>query len=548
MMKVSYLQRISRAWFFVVLIAVVGWGSIVQASGPIWQRQEVNWRMSGGSRIRAISYPEDRTPPIFTRQSAFRPRAFAKQTVPFRAVSREDYFAQESTATIIAGLIESPPINGFISWIVVAVTDARLGELELDAVPSAGVVGNYLTSNPERDYVIGVFDTGAGAHIMGSIHAAITGVFDAGLLTSAEVELIGVTGRAFGTVSQPLGVFIDGLGAIEPNGLLLDRTKMVGEGNVSILVRQGDGGLLENFTAVGSPLSVYFTAVVYNDQPVTIIYDGNDFTGPDIRFFESFDPGIPNYPNLIPLELRPRGAVSVQYFPNFDPFDPEFGFPMIPSVLTGFFPTQSLFFASSVDLVHGGRSAIDKDGFMVDTGAQVTVISEAIAARLGLNLANPDFEVEILDVTGDVTIQPGFYIDLFEITATPQWLSYANVPVVVLDAPSPEGGRLDGIIGMNLFVDFNFVFRSGGLPDMGGHRLEFEPIPQRIDGDIAPAGGDDKVDFLDLDAFAQAWLATPRAANWNQRANMAPRPIPDGRIDFLDFAVLAEHWLEGTTP
>jgi len=379
---------------------------------------------------------------------------------------------------------------------------------------------------------------------MGGISAATAGI-DAEYLTIYEVELIGVTGSASAWVSQPLGLFIDGLGAIEPNGLVLDTSGMVGESNVSILVRQGDGGMLERHTAVGSPLSVYFTAVIYNDRQITVIYDNNDFTGPDIRFYEDSDPCIPSYANSIPLELRPSGAVAVQYFPDFDPYNPE---PMSPSVISGFLPTQSLFFASSVDLTHGDKSAIDRDGFMFDTGAQVTVISEAIAARLGLNPDANDFVVEILDVTGDITIQPGFYVDSIEIVASPEWLSFTNVPVIMLDAPSPEGGTLDGIIGMNLFIGFNLVFRGGGLPDMGGHRIEFEPIPYRIVADIAPEDGDDKVDFNDLDVFTKAWLSTPQSPNWNQRANMAPWPIPDGKVDFLDFAVLAEHWLEGTLP
>jgi hypothetical protein len=167
---------------------------------------------------------------------------------------------------------------------------------------------------------------------------------------------------------------------------------------------------------------------------------------------------------------------------------------------------------------------------MLDTGAQVSVVSEAIGARLGLNPNNPDFEVEIRDVTGEAAMIPGFYIDSLEIAATPEWLSFTNVPVIMLDVASPEGGTLDGIIGMNLFTEFNLELRSGGLPDYGGHRLEFEPIPP-----------------LDLAAFAAAWLATPQSPNWNPRADLAP-PTPDDLINFLDFAVLAEHWGETTEP
>lgn len=218
---------------------------------------------------------------------------------------------------------------------------------------------------------------------------------------------------------------------------------------------------------------------------------------------------------------------------------------MSPSVITGFLPSQSLFFASSVDLTHDGKSAIDKDGFMLDTGAQVSVISEAIAARLGLNATNADFEVEIQGVTGDITMAPGFYIDSLEITATPEWLSFTNVPVVMLDVDSPEGGTLEGIIGMNLFTRFNLVLRSGGLPDYGRHKLEFELI--YIIADIAPEGRDGIVNCLDLAAFVEAWLSTTGSANWNPKADMAPCTTNDGIVNFLDFAVLAEYWSNSNT-
>jgi hypothetical protein len=186
---------------------------------------------------------------------------------------------------------------------------------------------------------------------------------------------------------------------------------------------------------------------------------------------------------------------------------------------------------------------------MFDTGAQVTVISEAIAARLQLNPDKADFEAEIMDVTGDVTIQPGFYIDSLEITAMPEWLSFTNVPVIMLDVDSPEGGYLDGIIGMNLFVDLNFVFHGGGMTLYGGSPpyIEFEPIC-RIIGDIAPEGGDCAVDFLDLAALADAWLTSLETPNWNPKADLAPQPNGDSLINLLDFAALAEHWLQTTAP
>jgi len=524
--------RSVSVWVVLILVAALCWTSAVIAGRPGWQRQEVNWRVTGGGSIKAIYYPDGKPLPLLTKQGGRRVGPLSKKILPGKSAPGAVSFGVESAAPVVATVIDSPPINGFVAWVAVAVTDESSGELELDAVPEISVVGSYLTPTPETDYAIGIFDTGAGAHIISNADAVRAGLFShwPSLITSSTVELQGVIGSVNAWVSQPIGLFIDGLGAIEPTGLILDDSWMVGETNVSICV--GDQIESPNLpTVIGTPLSVYFTTVIYNDQQVTIIRDGNEFTGPDVFFYESSDPCIPAFNNVIPLVLRPTGAVSVQYFPNvFDPEDPEWGAPMSPSVITSFLPTQSLFFVSSVDLTDGTKSAIDKNGFMFDTGAQVSVVSEAIGARLGLNPNNPDFEVEIRDVTGEAAMKPGFYIDSLEITATPEWLSFTNVPVVMLDVASPEGGTLDGIIGMNLFTEFNLTLRSGGLPDQGGHRLEFEPIPP-----------------LDLAAFAAAWLATPQSPNWNPRADLAP-PTPDDLINFLDFAVLAEHLQETTEP
>jgi hypothetical protein len=135
---------------------------------------------------------------------------------------------------------------------------------------------------------------------------------------------------------------------------------------------------------------------------------------------------------------------------------------------------------------------------------------------------------------------PGFYIDAIDIPAIGEWLSFTNIPVVLLDVSSPEGGTLDGIIGMNLFTDLNFTLRGGGMFLQDDPAIEYEPISW-LAGDIT---GDGVVDWFDVTALADAWLATTGAPNWNSRANMAT----DAIINFRDFAVLAQNWLQESTP
>ena len=451
-----------------------------------------------------------------------------------------------SAPIVRVNVIESPPIAGFVPWIAVAVTDKRSDDFDWAAEAHMSIVGTPLTNSPETDFTIGLFDTGASVHLIGYEAALRTGVYAADLLTPSMVELIGATNSVSARVSHPLAVFIDGLAAIDANEMTLDSSNMVGQSNVSVVVgEEPDPGKPDLPTVIGSPLSVNFVAVINNDTAITVTQDGNDFTGPDIRFYDHFDPRIPAYDNNIPLNLIPSGAVNVQYITDLEAIM-EFIFrPGSPSTIIGNL-AQSLFFVNSVDLQHGSRAAVDKQRFMIDTGAQITVIGSGVGSRLGLDPANPDFEVDIQDVTGEITIHPGFYVDSLEIPALGDWLSFTDVPIVLLDVSSPEGGTLDGIIGMNLFTNFNLVLRGGGLFGQDPPSLAYEFIQTLLVGDIAPDSGDGVVDFRDFAAFADAWMATSDSANWNPKADMAPPDNPDGIIDVDDLIVFAEHWLDSS--
>jgi len=431
-----------------------------------WKRENVNWRLTGRGRVRAIHSPPEKRAPKSTDELA--------KAVP------------------ITGLvIESPPKAGHVPWIAVVTTNAKGEELDFTAVAENTVTGNP-TANPQTNYAVGIFDTGASAHIVGYDAATDLGLFSSyvpgtthNFVTDNIIEITGVTGSTYASISYPLGLFVAGLNAIGPDGLL-DTSEMVGQSNVSILVGQDFVPPAPDLpTAIGSPLSVNFTSVFRNDQMITVFHNSEEFTGPGISVYsDPCDPRIPGYANTIPLELRPLGSFSVQYVPDFgfydlggDIFDWDLTFdtPGSPSVIMGNL-AQSIFFVHSVDLAHGGKTATDKDRFMFDTGAQVSVLGKRVGARLSLDPTNPDEWVEIEGVTGDVSLEPLFYIDSLQIPALGEWLTFTNVPMILLDIASPEGGTLDGIIGMNLFINFNFVLRGGGMFLQPDPAIEFQLI------------------------------------------------------------------------
>ena len=537
-----------RVLFTIVSVIAACWISVVQAGRTGWKRQEVDWRMTGGGRVKAIRYSEDKEPSLYNGKAGNQPDVVRKRIFLKDLPSEKKSFNILSLPSVMAKTIDSPPIDGFVPRIAVTVTDERSDDFDWVAQMHMSVVGRYLTDNPETDFTIGLFDTGASTHILSYAGANRTGVYDADLITSSITEIQGATNSVFGLVSQPLAIFIDGLAAIEPNGMTLDSSNMVGQSNVSVIVGDMPPPDKPDLpTVVGSPMSVNFVTVINNDRQISVTYDGNDYTSPDIKFYDHDDSMIPDYANRIPLNLIPSGALNIQYIPDLEAIM-EFIFqPGTPSIIVGNL-AQSLFFVDSVDLRNGDFSAIDKQRFMLDTGAQITVISSGIGSRLGLNPDNPDFEVEIQDVTGEITLEPGFYIDSLDIPSLGDWLSFTNVPVVLIDVGSPEGGTLEGIIGMNLFVNFNLVLRGGGLLGQEPPSLEFELMPAPLTADIAPEGGDGIVDFLDFVAFAKAWLSTTTSPNWNPKADLAPPLNPDGTINILDLSVFTEYWLSTAAP
>ena len=52
-----------------LFVIIFCWAAAVWAGQPGWQRQEVDWRMTGGARIKAVDYPEDKSPPMLAERS-----------------------------------------------------------------------------------------------------------------------------------------------------------------------------------------------------------------------------------------------------------------------------------------------------------------------------------------------------------------------------------------------------------------------------------------------------------------------------------------------
>src|SRR6185369_7663464 len=115
---------------------------------------------------------------------------------------------------------------------------------------------------------------------------------------------------------------------------------------------------------------------------------------------------------------------------------------------------------AKVSAAHNAGSILNQQ-FIFDTGAQVTVISEEVAASVGYytggpSPSTPEFYVEVSGVGGATEQVPGFYMNSLTVPmANAPPITWSRVPVIVLNLPDPTGENdyVAGVLGMNLFTD-----------------------------------------------------------------------------------------------
>jgi len=403
-------------------------------------------------------------------------------------------------------------------------------------------VGNPLNAPAEVNYVIGYLDSGADGNVFAGVHALRVGLTGT-RLTENEIEIGGVGGTVPALITQPVAFFAAGLGSIDGNGLL-DLTETKGHSNVAGLapppLECGNG---ESVTGImGSSFMTFYNFVIRVDTPRSALLDGAVYKGPDVDILEKFEV-LPEYPQAFFLEfggLLP--PFTVAFLPDFEDLTTPIS-PSLFALIPGSFSTSGAYF-TTVGLLHGEPGPINpilNVRMLVDTGAQASIISPAVASQLSLPLA-PDFVIDVCGVAGLVTDVPGYYVDFVRINAFGGPLLYSAAPFIVLDLPSPEGGGLDGILGMNFFWDRNVVFEPV-LNGSGFFRVS-EPIPFAF-GDNDP---DFHVDISDA-AFFVGCLTGPGGGFGAECLHLDGDTDDD--VDLDDYARLLECFsgaVDETTP
>jgi hypothetical protein len=356
-----------------------------------------------------------------------------------------------------------PRLAGFSP--LVAITTSNKKRSPFDESPyehllESTYAGAHIHPFPEADYVIGFLDSGAVVDLASEFYGLVLGLTGP-YMTTNSIPIGGVGGTVNALISQPVGFFAAGFSAINGSGDL-NFSAVKGHSNVSVVVAPdlacGNG---EELTAVvGTPFLAFYNSVIRVDSPTRVIYDGRAFLSPSVQI-QSQSAALPSYPQRFAMEVGGLSPVTTaSFFPDLE--DPNLETPFLPTMLSftpASFPFGAVFFAN-VFLRQGPASPdnpLTAARLMVDTGAQSSIISPAMAANLSLPI-EPDFLVDACGVGGLVENIPGYYVDYVKINALGGALEFSRAPFIVLDLGSPEGGPLDGILGMNFFWNRNVIF------------------------------------------------------------------------------------------
>ncbi|MBN1854544.1 MAG: retropepsin-like domain-containing protein [Pirellulales bacterium] len=411
---------------------------------------------------------------------------------------------------IAGSSVADAPIGGFIPFVGFGLTD----QFENSESGSATFFLAEVSNSPEGSFLgtvaphfeIGLLDSGAATHIVTSEAYDAFDILGAGFDGTEIQQVGGATGLMYLEINDPLSIYVAGLGNRVSAGSTFEMNTSVMRGQTSVATLAAPPEWqLPNI--IGLPLAAQHAISIRNDTPQIFEYQGRTVRTPNISLLDLGSGGIgqglgdSDILRRASIQLQPgigfiQGPIYVYNTLNILYGQPLHENPQSPSVIEN----GALFV--DVDLTNMGESLQDI-GFVFDTGADMTVICEQTAVRLGFDpiLDTPDFMLEVEGSGGVIEGIPGFYIDTLDIDTVGGSFSLTNVPVAVLDVtnPSDPGNVVDGILGTHLFVDRNIVIDAN--PSIG-------------QGGVGPS-----LYISDPVTETHAWATTAATGNWQAAGN-----------------------------
>jgi uncharacterized repeat protein (TIGR01451 family) len=363
--------------------------------------------------------------------------------------------------------------------------------LEVQLIPGIDEFGNqYATVQVFRfddglgDRVtFGIYDTGASPATFGWEDQWFFDFLGQPIPTipGATVTASGIGGDLTGLVSQPGTLLADGLHALDLDALLgggeyIDLSTAASVGGVQAMIGTEDGSPdlptitgtpIMNGTLAGSRtagvaalIDQYGYLIDFGELFPGMGFDGLVVPMPDLFFVE---PGTQLAQEADTTEVVRLPVTFLGLDNHLDPGE---------TITESYNPTVA---GVRFDNTVGADSLeVGDQTLLFDTGAQLSVISTELALALGLDLDNPEMEIDVGGAGGSLTVG-GYYIDSLTLPrdddndgVTDGELVFTDVPVFVLDV----GAGLDGIFGMNMLNPAS--------------KVVYDPVDP--DGEAGPAG------------------------------------------------------------
>lgn len=429
-------------------------------------------------------------------------------------MSRQLFAALAALLLVVTNSVaraQNVPLGGFIPFVGIGMTNEfkTLDELDLGGIPFIAEPANslgapLLGAGGTPFFDLALLDTGAATHII--TQEAFDGfeIVANGMRGTNIQPIGGATGVINMEINDAAGIYTAGLGDRTSAGTTLgiDTSKLRGQTSMALLTAP-DEWALPNI--LGLPMAAQHLISIQNSDPQIFQHQGRTVRTPQVEF-RDLGSGSDGILRRAPLNLRPGiGFVQgPQYVFNLDVGDVLGGSggievhnnPASPSVVIDTNGNGAGLFIQT-DLVNDGHSMDDTE-LLFDTGADLTVVSEIMAARLGFDpvLDKPDFVLEVEGSGGVSAGIPGFYLDELNIDTVGGSFTVQNVPIAVLDVTNPNdpGNVINGIMGMHLFTGRDLVIDANASVGQGG---------------TGPS-----LYISDPVTDSHAWSSTAAAANW----------------------------------
>ncbi|HEY2250291.1 MAG TPA: retropepsin-like aspartic protease, partial [Planctomycetaceae bacterium] len=324
-------------------------------------------------------------------------------------------------------------------------------------------------------FEVALVDTGAATTLITSAADAAFNIQGGGYRGTNTLPLGGATGTLVATTNDPMAIYASGLGSTNRTStspLTLNTGLMVGQSSVSLATLPAESDLPN---VLGIPFSSQYSTYIRNDQPQIFSLNGKTVRTPQIQF-NTLGSGGQGITRRVPITLDDPSAFlsPPSYFPDFDGVingDPYSKNPAYPTLMfnSGLQPAAAYFVNTNV--TNKGNTLSGKP-FLLDTGADISVVSEINAVNLGFDptLDTPDFTEDVLGSGGTLAKVPGFYVDTLTIPAVGGTITLTHVPFIVLDFPNPShvGNVAEGLIGMNALAGRNIVIDPNPATGGGG--------------------------------------------------------------------------------